>query len=403
MLRLPLLALLLVLLAAGAAAPARADDAAITIAPSDGGPARSVSLGALTGGFDVHGATYTVRDADGATSSVPVADGISLGALLAAAGLDADAFDYIAIAGSGGTAIVLRDDLGGADEGPPVVWSDAQGVHFLRPSTGADDANGADYVTLASGALAIALKRGEPLVPRIAVTTLRARPRERVGFSASLVGGAPLGPGREYQWYFDGTGTVRGANVSHRFARPGSYLVLLNVMRGGTSLGDPDSVVVRVVAPRAARPHDAHRADGGSGDGGAGDGGTGAGTGGGGHGGSAGGAGTGGAGDVGAAPAYRPPAPAAPAPSHLPASSHLQTPPPRPAGALVSGTLIASPSPVAAPAGGVRAARAAVAKGAASDGPLHVPVGVWVAVGLAGLLALGWALESRHTIPFWQP
>ena len=28
----------------------------------------------------------------------------------------------------------MRDDLGGTEEGPPVVWTDEQGVHLLRPS-----------------------------------------------------------------------------------------------------------------------------------------------------------------------------------------------------------------------------------------------------------------------------
>ncbi|HEU4703171.1 MAG TPA: PKD domain-containing protein [Conexibacter sp.] len=384
MLRAALLALSLILLAA-----ASAPGASVTIAPSGGGTARTLTLGDLAGSFDVHGVAYTVRAADGTESTTTVGEGISLNALLAAAGLDADAFDYIALAkADGSSAIVMRDDLGGTGEGPPVVWSDADGVHFLRPSSGDGDANAADLVTLADGApLALALKRGEPLAPRIAVSKLRVRPRERVDFSASLVGGAPLGPGLEYSWYFDGTGTVRGANVSHRFRRPGAYLVLLNVVRGdGTSIGDPDTVTVRVVRPRERRPDDARDA-------------------GEAHDGAGGGATAGG--DTGSVPSA--PAPAVGAPSAAPAAGTAPAPPaperPRtPPGKLVSGTLLASASaaaPLDAPAAG-RAASAA-ARGAATDGPLHVPVGVWAAVGLVALLALGWALESRHTLPFWQP
>jgi PKD domain len=393
---LPVLALA-VLFAAGAQL-AHADGAGtVTIAPSDGGAGRSLSLADLTGSFDVHGAAYTVRAADGSESSTTVADGISLSALLAAAGLDADAFDYIELPkADGSSAIVLRDDLGGSEEGPPVVWSDAQGVHFLRPSSGVGDANGADRVDLSGGgALTVDLRTGEPLVPRIAVTTLRARPRARVGFSASLVGGAPLGPGLDYQWYFDGTGTVRGANVSHRFPRPGTYLVLLNVVRGnGTSIGAPDTVNVRVVHPRERRPDDARRS-GESHDG------AGSGTGGGSSGSAAGGASAGSGSGTGAvAPAAAPLRAAAP--TAPPAPRSAQAPRRTPPGELVSGTLLASASAAAAPVDASPAASAA-ARGAAADGPLHVPVGVWAAIGLVVLLALGWALESRHTVPFWQP
>lgn len=411
-----LLVVALLALAAAGAQLARADDAApsppasVTIAPSDGGAARTLALADLAAQQDVHGATYTLRAADGTTSSVTVADGISLTALLTAAGLDADAFSYLEIARpDGSSALVLRDDLGGGEEGPPVVWVDADGVHVLRPSSGEGDANADDLVTSADGTLSMELRTGDPVKPRIAVSTLRARPHERVDFSASLAGGAALGPGLEYQWYFDGTGTALGANVSHRFPRPDTYLVLLNVVRGsGESIGLPDQVRVRVVRPRPdAQRGDARRSDEAQGGGGGGAGGSGAG-------GTGGGAGTGdGSGASGTdtsgagIPSFTPVAPpAAPVPPS--AATPMPTPRPHPEpvrhaprGQLVSGTLIAASSAAAAPASGVRAAQAA--GGAAADGPLHVPVGAWVALGLALLLAVGWALESRHTLPFWQP
>jgi hypothetical protein len=402
-LRLPLLALALGVLATASASLAHADSSGtpattVKIAPSDGGAARTLDLTALADRFDVHGVTYTLREADGTATTSTVADGISLNALLTVAGLDADAFDYIDLTkADGSSAILMRDDLGGTKEGPPIVWSDDQGVHFLRPSGGKGDANGVDLVTIGDGPIVVALKRGQPLVPRIAVSTLRARPHERVDFSASLVGGASLGPGLDYQWYFDGTGYARGANVSHRFSasdRP--YLVLLNVVRGdGTSVGAPDSVNIRIVRAREPRTNDAHGS--GESQNASGSGAGGSGTSRGSSAGSGTGSGTSGSGTL--APVYVSPArPPAVSPPPSPAPS----PPPRPRGDLVSGTLIASTSAAATPAGGAQAARA-VERSAASDGPLHVPVGVWVAVGLAFLLVLGWVLESRHTLPFWQP
>lgn len=401
-------ALALVLL--GGAQLAHADDAApagatITIAPSDGGAPRALALADLTGSFDVHGVTYTVRAADGTESAETVADGISLRALLTAAGLDADAFDYILLPKpDGSSAIVMRDDLGGAGEGPPVMWADAQGIHFLRPSSGDGDANGVDRVTLTGGSIAIALRKGQPVVPRIAVSKLRARPGERIDFGASLVGDAPLGPGLGYQWYFDGTGRVRGANVSHRFTDPGVYQVLLNVVRGdGSSVGVPATQNVRVVRQRQRPSRDARRSDESQQDAGGtvGAGSGSAGTGGGGTGTSE------GAGSPASAPVpHAPPVavPGATAPPSTSAPTRRQAPAPRRTspGELVSGTLLASASAAAAPVDAAPAA-AAAARGATADGPLNVPVGVWIAAGLAALLALGWALESRHTLPFWQP
>ncbi|MBS1868895.1 MAG: PKD domain-containing protein, partial [Actinobacteria bacterium] len=264
--RLRLLALTLGLLAAVAVPAARADGGVappgvrVTLAPSDGGAVRSLALADLSARFDVHGRTYRLRDVDGSERTVAVADGISLDALLAAAGLDGDAFDYIAVPdGNGSRAIVMRDDLGGADDGPPVVWSDAAGIHFLRPASGSGDANAVDYVTLPGTTLALRLRRGEPLEPRIAVSTLRARPHERIDFRASVAGGGPLPAGLAYQWYFDGA-LATGASVSHRFAGSGTYQVLLNVARGQTTIGDPAIVLVRVVRARERHPHGAREA-----------------------------------------------------------------------------------------------------------------------------------------------
>jgi PKD domain-containing protein len=388
--RVVLLALALILIAAAAASAA-----SVTIAPSGGGASRTLGLGGLSGSYDVHGATYTVRAADGGESAVSVADGISLNALLAAAGLDGDAFDYIALGkADGSSAIVMRDDLGGTEEGPPVVWSDDQGVHFLRPAGRDGDANGVDLVTLADGApLAIALKTGSPLVPRIAVSTLRARVGARVDFSASLVGGAPLGPGLDYSWYFgDGSGYISGANRSHRYRRPGRYLVLLNVARAaGDTIGAPDTVTVSVVRSRKRHPGEARPA----GDAGTGAPGPGAGS-------STGAGGGAGAGAVPAAPPVTVPAPTAAVSPSSPAPRQMPHTPRTPPGRLVSGTLIAAASVADSVPEGAPAADAAVRR-ATTDRPLHVPVGVWAGLGLALLLALGWALESRHTLPFWQP
>lgn len=399
--RLPLLALALAVLAAASASLARADGAApaaatVTIAPSDGGSPRTLDLATLADRFDVHDATYTLRAADGATSATTVAEGISVGALLDAAGIARDAFGYLTVPGSdGSSALVIADDVAGTDQGPPVVWSDAQGLHFLRPVRNDDDVNAEDLVTAPDGMLTLQLETGDPVKPQASVSTLHPRVGDPVVFSASLAVGV-LRPGWGYQWYLaDRSGLPRGATITHRFRSAGTYATQVNVVDASGQTIGPAGVVNLHVAPARMRPaHGAH----GAGDGRDGSAGTDTGSGGGTGAGSGTGAGTGGS--AVAAPAEVPPS--ARAASAPPAPRHVPAPRSRPRADLVSGTLIASASAAATPAGGAQAARAAVHE-AASDGPLHVPVGVWVAVGLVLLLALGWALESRHTLPFWQP
>lgn len=380
-----------------------ASTASVTIAPSGGGEPRRVVLAELAAQHDVHDATYTLRAADGATSRLTVASGISLDALLRAAGLEGDAFTYVEVARlDGSTALVLRDQLTGGDGGPPVVWSDAQGTHFLRPAVADDDPNATDHVVLADGAtLQVKLRTGDPIGARISASALRARPNEAIDFSASLVAGA-LGPGMTFQWYFDDDRFATGANVTHRFREARRHTVILSIMRGDEQLGAPAFAVVRIERPARQREDDGARRSGERRDGQAG---TGADDDGGGLGA---GAGTGAGGGFDAAdpgPVAPPVAPAAPPaapPAPPPARPRARrTPAPEPRGEVVSGTLLASASGVPPAGGGAQPAGASGAT--ASDDPLAVPTGVWAAIALAALLALGWTLESRHTLPFWQP
>ncbi len=402
--RLPLLALALAVLAAASASLAHADGttpppATVTIAPSNGGAARTLDLATLTDRFDVHGVTYTLRAADGTKTTTTVADGISVGALLDAAGIARDGFGYLTVPGSdGATALVIADDVAGTDQGP-VVWSDAQGLHFLRPMRNDRDVNAEDLVTAVDGALTLQLGTGDPVKPQASVSTLRPRIGDPVEFSATLAVGE-LRPGWGYAWYLgDGSGLITGATITHRFRRAGTFPTQVNVVdASGQTIGPAGVVYLHVAAARPRPAHGAHGAGDGQGDGiGAGSSnGTGAGAGG--------SSSTSGSGVP--TPAYVPPVSpppvASPPATPVPAPHPAPAPAPRPRGDLVSGTLIASASAAATPAGGGQAARA-VERSAASDGPLHVPVGVWVAAGLALLLALGWVLESRHTLPFWQP
>ncbi len=375
--------------------------ASVTIVPSDGRAARTLALADLVAQQDVHDALYTLRAADGATSPLPVSAGISLEALLRAAGLEQDAFTYVEVARpDGSAAFVVRDQLAVGEGGPPVVWGDEQGAHFLRPSTADDDPNAADHVVQTSGSLHVELRTGDPLAPRVSASALRARPNEPIDFSATLVAGE-LSAGMSFSWYFDDSRFATGASVTHRFRRAGTYTVLLTIVRGGEAVGLPGVVVVRIVAPRREREQDGARRSGearsggraGDGAGGSGDG-TGTGT------------GSGAGGGAPTAPAFTPvpeaPAPVAPPPEPVPTPpTRRAQQPAEPQGELVSGTLLASAS--GPPPAGGDAGPSASARGDAPADPLDVPLGVWIAIGLGAIVALGWTLESRHTLPFWQP
>lgn len=408
-LRLLLLALAAVALAAACAQLARADGeppagGSVTIVPSDGRAARTLALADLAAQQDVHDAVYTLRAADGATSPLPVSAGISLEALLHAAGLDQDPFTYVEVPRPDGSAtFVLGDQLAMGEGGPPVVWSDQQGVHFLRSSLTDDDPNAPDHVVATGSDLRIELRTGDPIAARISASALRARPGTAISFSATLIAGA-LAPGMSFRWYFDGADYVYGASVTHRFRRAGTYTVLLNVVRGEDAVGPPETLVVEIMRPRRERDGARRSAerDGARAGAGAGDDGAGSGSGGSGDGSGAGGSGSG----APTVPAFTPaPAAVAPPPAPEPTPPLPRQTAPRaaePQGELVSGTLLAAASGAPAPAGGDAAAGASARDGG-SDGPLQLPVGAWVAIGLAALLALGWTLESRHTLPFWQP
>jgi hypothetical protein len=411
------LVLLSALLLAMLAVAGTAAGAVVELVPPGGAP-RRLDLGALAGREDVHDAAYVLRDADGATHVLAVPAGFSLALLLHAAGIDASSFGYAQVdRADGGTTVLVHDQaVGDSADGPAVVYADAHGTHLLRPSAGPDDVNAPDLATVAEGPLTVALQRGEPFALQVRASTLHARVGQPVDFTAVVTAGG--GDGLSFSWYFgDGSGIARGAHVRHRFPRAGSYLLNLTSEGGDAARAGNAIATVRVAAaPAAKRRGRAHGSagaavgvSGSGGGGGSGSGaesgaasatgasgatGTGGGTGASGAAGSGGGARTaaGGGGSTSPAPSHR-----TVAPPQRPAEPTAPAPRP-PQGRLVSGTLLASVDPVPLPA-----AAAAAADGPVRKRPLHLPTAAWVALGLAALVAAGWALEARRTLPFWQP
>lgn len=242
--------------AAGAAAlgasDARADVAQVSVV-SPGGAERTLSLDALAGQEDVVERGYALRSGTGeATQTVT---GFSPAALLEAAGVDPYSFSYLELQRpAGGSVLLSRDqalDQGAFAEGPPVVYATAAGTGFLRPSTGAGDLNAADSFESPQG-LALVLRRGEPLRVRAQASTVRTRPGRPVVFTA-IVDRAGAGEQLTYSWYFDDGHSAEGAGVRHRFARRGSYDVVVGVTTPGDDSG-ASAVVTVQVGPAPAGP-----------------------------------------------------------------------------------------------------------------------------------------------------
>jgi hypothetical protein len=371
--------LLLALLLA-ALAPAAAQGASVTIVEPDG-KEHPLDLAALAP--DVRDATYELRAPDGGTSPVAVPAGFSVRALLRAADVELDSFEYLEVPFGEEGALVLRDQAV-VREMPPVVWEDADGLHFLAPTTGDEDVNIDDFVTAADGALRVQLQLGTPIDVRIDASARRVRRGGRIAFAAVIELGNR--PGLRFEWYFDEGANEYGATRSHRFQRSGRHLVLVNILLGEEFVTTA-TVKVYVDPPRRARRRERRAQDDSPAErtGGTGGAGTGSGTG-------------SGSGTTRSAGGTATPA-ATPTPPPLRrARARRHRPREAPGRTLVSGTLLASAD--AAPLAGLPRSSTAAAR---RDEPPQVPTGAWVALGVVLLLALGWGIEARNTLPFWRP
>jgi hypothetical protein len=237
-------------LAAPGLEAAQADAAQVTVVSPSGTP-KSLSLEALAGSEDVTGRSYVVRGGDG--ESTQVVTGFSLAALVEAAGADPFGFSRLEVQRPGGGSVLLSNDQAldreGFADGPPVVYPTATGTAFLRPSTGSDDLNAGDSFESPLGVV-IVLKKGSSLRVQMEASTLKTRPGKPVTFTAEAEG-AEAGETATYSWDFDDGGSAAGPTATHRFARRGSYDVLVGVTTPGDSTGTTAKVTIQVGPPPA--------------------------------------------------------------------------------------------------------------------------------------------------------
>lgn len=245
-----LAALLFSLLACLAPARAAADAAQVTIV-TPGGAEQTLALEALAGGEDVVGRSYALRGGSGETTQSVT--GVSLAKLIDAAGADPFTFSFLEVQRPGGGAVQLNRhqalDQGAFADGPPVVYATAGGTGFLRPSAGAGDANAEDSF-LAPQGITVVLRKGRALQVKAEASTLKTKPGKAVKFSA-VVKQAGAGEQLSYSWTFDDGGSATGEEATHRFAKPGSYDIVLGVTSPSEPAGTADVVTIQVGAPIA--------------------------------------------------------------------------------------------------------------------------------------------------------
>lgn len=250
--RLAVLLLLCLLVAAGRAAgpveAALADAPQVTIV-TPGGAGHTLSLEALAGSEDVVGRSYALRSAEG--ESTQAVTGFSIAALLEAAGVDPYGFSYLEVQRPGGGGVQLSRnqalESGAFPDGPPVVYPTPTGTGFLRPSAGAGDDNAADSFDAPQG-LTIALRKGAALQVRAEASPRRTGVGKKISFHA-VVERSGSGEALSYSWYFDDGESGAGESVTHAFAKPGSYAVVVGVTAAGEDTGT--SAVVRIQVGKA--------------------------------------------------------------------------------------------------------------------------------------------------------
>jgi PKD domain len=243
--------LLLALTALLAAAPPALAD--VTVAPADGEPV-TLSIAELEPSWDVREKPYTLRGPAG--EQVLTVSGISIDRLLDRAGVDPFAYAGATVSLGDRSVTLARAQLtdpAAFPEGRPVFSADAEGTHFLRPVTGPGDMNEADRLSSAGEPITIALTATGRLRVSASASRRRIEAGQQISFSAR-VDGAAAGEDVRVRWTFDDGRSASGMRVRHRFARPGTYEVVVGATSDANPTGASAIVSVRVGEPDADAP-----------------------------------------------------------------------------------------------------------------------------------------------------
>ena len=225
----------------------------VTLAP-EGDEPQTVSLDAVPAALRVSDRPYTLRGGPQGDATVTVS-GVTLDRLLDHAGIDPFDFEGIEIGAGGRTVALDREqatDVGAFPEGRPILWSDEQGTHFLRPSSGPGDLNADDLLTATDGSLQVTLRRGGDLTVEASASRVRVRKGQSVTFTATV--GGPGSEAAPVRWSFDDGQRASGRRVTHRFARPGTYEVAVSAGANADEVGADDLLRIQVGKARTGGP-----------------------------------------------------------------------------------------------------------------------------------------------------
>lgn len=229
----------LLVFALALAVPASASAADVTVVfPRDGGQ-RTVSIGSLSGSYDVDSA-YDLISASGQTTSKQIR-GISIRALLAAVSAD-PTYSAVTIARPGGGSVRISRTQIEASGLSPVVYQDGGLSTFVRPAYAADDRNAGDVIS--ASPLVITQVDGTDYGLKAKASKSTAKAGQSLKFSAQATGAA--GQKLIFTWNFNDGKTAQGAEVSHKFKKRGYYRVLVSVRGEGESSSVSTVVTVQV-------------------------------------------------------------------------------------------------------------------------------------------------------------
>lgn len=234
------------LVAAALLAPSAAHAATVTVIDSN--DAR-IPVDLATLAPDVTDRAYAIHGKPGETSRVVT--GVSLKAVLAAAGADVDQYKYAEVQDGLGRGVLLSRSQAGDGEGsgggPPVFTVGPDGVTFLRPALRADDRNGADE--LKAGGMLVRLRRQKQLTIEATVSDPTPAVGARVTMTARVSGGT-AGDAVDVRWYIVGESAgADGLEFRHTFRKAGTYGVGVTVTVGDENASDSLRLKVGRSAP----------------------------------------------------------------------------------------------------------------------------------------------------------
>jgi hypothetical protein len=335
-----------------------------------------------TPGPDVVNRTYGDISIDGGPPEAVTVTGYSLGALLSSLKIPPSSFTFAEVTAPDGRSALLTNTQatspGAYADGPPVVWQDGSGAHFLLPSLPGGGAYAGESFTGAGDTITIDLHTGTLLAVGIASSATKAIVDKPVELTSSVEPADAL----SYDWSLGDGSVASTSSVTHVYDQTGTYDVYLQVSGAGDSLGISTVLPIVVGEPPPAPVRQAEVTTiqaagipGGSGTGGSGS-----------------GSGSGFAAGAATTTTHRRPRP-------HPHRVARPKPPPRPTGPLVSGIAITEIG--AGNGGGAGAAGGSPRSAHASAAGTAVGEGFWISLGVLAMLLGGALLELTPRRQSW--